>query len=92
MAAGITVTSLPDGTYSVEVEEGATTTRHVVTVPADLAGRVGAPAIDRAELVRRSFLFLLEREPATSILPRFDLDVIGRYFPEYIGVLRGRLA
>lgn len=28
-------------------------------------------------------MFLLDREPATSILPRFSLDVIGRYFPEY---------
>src|SRR5439155_312918 len=35
------------------------------------------------DLVRRSFVFLLEREPATSILRTFDLSVISRYFPEY---------
>ena len=35
------------------------------------------------ELVQRSFEFLLEREPNTSILRRFDLPVIGKYFPEY---------
>ena len=35
------------------------------------------------ELVRRSFEFLLEREPKESILSRFDLTVISRYFPEY---------
>lgn len=92
MAAGITVTSLPDGEFRVDVVDGAATTRHVVTVPDDLAVRVGAPAIDRAELVRRSFLFLLDREPATSILARFDLEVIGRYFPEYVDVLRSQLA
>jgi hypothetical protein len=33
--------------------------------------------------VRASFRFLLDREPATSILARFSLDVISRYFPEY---------
>jgi hypothetical protein len=30
-----------------------------------------------------SFRFLLEREPNTSILPSFDLPLIGGYFPEY---------
>jgi len=35
------------------------------------------------DLVRRSFEFLLEREPAGSILREFDLAVIQRYFPEF---------
>jgi hypothetical protein len=33
--------------------------------------------------VKRSFQFLLEREPKESILAEFDLRVIGRYFEEY---------
>jgi hypothetical protein len=41
----------------------------------------GAP--DPTDLVKRSFAFLLEREPPGSILRSFDLPVIGRYFPEY---------
>ena len=41
----------------------------------------GATAPD--ELVRRSFQFLLERESRQSILAAFDLQLIGRYFPEY---------
>jgi hypothetical protein len=36
-----------------------------------------------SEVVRQSFEFLLEREPASSILPQFSLDDISRYFPEY---------
>ena len=44
---------------------------------------VAADATDPEDLVRRSFEFLLEREPRTSILREFDLPVIGRYFPEY---------
>ena len=35
------------------------------------------------DLVRRSFAFLLEREPKESILRSFDLPEIGRYFPDY---------
>jgi hypothetical protein len=34
-------------------------------------------------LVRRSFEFLLEREPKESILKSFALTDIGRYFPDY---------
>ena len=43
------------------------------------------------ELVRASFEFLLEREPATSILREFSLDVISQYFPGYPAQIRARL-
>lgn len=46
---------------------------------------------DLERIVRASFEFLLEREPASSILPEFSLDVIGRYFPEYEDELPRRL-
>jgi hypothetical protein len=36
-----------------------------------------------ARLVQRSFQFLLAREPLTAILPRFRLEDVERYFPEY---------
>ena len=35
------------------------------------------------DLVRRSFEFLLAREPKESILPSFGLSTIARYFPEF---------
>jgi hypothetical protein len=35
------------------------------------------------ECVRAAFLFLLDREPKESILRRFDVSVIGQYFPEF---------
>ena len=44
---------------------------------------LGLAGVPDDDLVRASFLFLLEREPASSILRRFRLDVIERYFPEY---------
>jgi hypothetical protein len=56
---------------------------HEVRVtPADLA-RLAPGSSDPADLVRRSFAFLLEREPPSSILRTFDLSVIGRFFPDY---------
>jgi hypothetical protein len=65
-------------------------TNHTVEVPAGLADSLGWGAAGDAELVRESFAFLLEREPATSILSRFSLDVIGQYFPEYLLEIRRR--
>ena len=92
MSAGITVTPRADGSFDVVVEDGRHRTGHVVTVPAGLAGELGATGCDDVRLVRSSFEFLLEREPATSILSRFGLEVIERYFPEYRGEMARRLA
>jgi hypothetical protein len=69
----------------VDVKQGGQNSQHVVAVaPADLerwaGGREEADVVD---LVRRSFEFLLLREPPGSILGRFDLSVIPRFFPEY---------
>jgi hypothetical protein len=88
----ISVQERSDGAFDVEVHQGATTTHHVVSVPANLPARLGAPELDRARLVRVSFDFLLAREPAQSILRRFDLDVISRYFPEYLEDMASRLS
>lgn len=83
--AKISVTEAGPGTFVVVVE-AQSTTRHQVDVEADYAERI-APGVEAAELVRRSFEFLLEREPNTSILAQFELPVIGRYFPEYERVI-----
>jgi len=39
--------------------------------------------ITKEELIKKSFKFLLEREPKESILTRFNLRVINQYFPEF---------
>lgn len=67
----------------VEVAENGSRTTHEVHVPAADLARLAPGAPDPHELVARSFRFLLAREPKESILARFDLGVIGRYFPEY---------
>jgi len=39
--------------------------------------------ITKEGLIKKSFKFLLEREPKESIFPRFDLRIINQYFPEF---------
>ena len=78
----IALKKLDDATYEVAVN-GSNPTTHTVTVAAMYAEKLTAGRITIEALVRRSFDFLLEREPNTSILRRFDLSVIARYFPEY---------
>lgn len=87
----IDVRRLDDQTFEVRVA-GRTTTTHVVTVPPGYAQRLGAAGVAPEVLVRRSFEFLLQREPNTSILARFELGVIARYFPEYECTMRAMLA
>ena len=87
----IAVTGLGDHRFGVDVTDGGTTTSHRVTVPATLIERWDLTEADEQAAVRESLLFLLEREPASSIMSEFSLTVISRYFPEYDGVLPGRL-
>ena len=62
-------------------DSGATT--HDVTVTAEDLVRLAPTGTPVEALVTASFVFLLEREPRESILRRFDLAVISRYFPQY---------
>jgi hypothetical protein len=89
--SSITLSARPEGDYDVIVDEEGQRITYRVTVPASLAREVGHPGVDPAELVRESFIFLLEREPANSILRRFNLEVIERFFPEYRAELASRL-
>jgi hypothetical protein len=76
----------------VEIAEGATSTIHRVTVPEGMLDELDLREVEAEDVVRESFRFLLEREPATSILPEFSLDQIGRYFPDYFRELPKRLS
>ena len=89
--AEIRVTRSADERFRVEVVEGAERTRHEVRVRAEDLRRYAGDA-DAERLLEASFAFLLEREPKESILARFDLPVIERYFPEYPREIRRRLA
>jgi len=69
--------------FLVLVRENETQSQHVVTVDDDYYQLLTRGKITKEDLVRKSFQFLLQRESKESILGRFDLKVIKRYFPEY---------
>jgi hypothetical protein len=82
--AEIDVASQGSDKYSVTVNEGGQETTHEVTIPTSfLSDRLKLESVDPEKVVRESFAFLLEREPQSSIMSSFSLDVISRYFPEY---------
>lgn len=77
---------------AVTVGEDAGATDHEVAVSADTLASLAPGAADPEALVRASFEFLLTREPRESILRRFDLMVIRRYFPDWEGEIRRRFS
>lgn len=90
--ADIDITPAGPGEFEVQVRDGDRETSHRVTVPESFMDELELPEDDPERVVRASFEFLLEREPASSILPEFSLDEISRYFPEYREELPKRLS
>jgi len=88
--ATIRIQSAGDSKYRVSVDDrGARTTHLVTATPQDVA-RYAPEGTTPERLIEASFEFLLEQEPASSILSSFALPVIERYFPEYPKVIRAR--
>ena len=95
MAAQITVETEQKGDAwecRVTVAEGKSQTMHTVVVERTYRDKLVGTGVAVEQLVRKSFEFLLTREPKESILRSFSLPVIGRYFPEYEGAMRGLFA
>lgn len=71
--------------YVFGVELVSENETHTFTVEAakEYVSTLTAGRAEPEALIRASFEFLLEREPAASILREFDLKVIPEYFPEY---------
>jgi hypothetical protein len=71
--------------YEVAID-GRVTTTHLVIVTDLIHESLTNLAISKEELVTKSFGFLLEREPNTSILSQFKIEEISKYFPDYESV------
>ena len=78
----ISITSKDQDTYSVTVTGGSTTT-HTVTISDQIHLKLTSGKISKKTLLEKSFEFLLQREPNTSILAKFKLEVISQYFSDY---------
>jgi hypothetical protein len=82
----IEVRRLGDGgplAFEVIVREEEGETRHQVTMSRETCERLTAGQHTPERALEAAFLFLLDREPKESILGRFDVTVISRYFPEF---------
>ena len=87
----IQITKIDETTFEVIVTSHSTTT-HRVTVLPSYASKLTGDKVSIESLLEKSFTFLLEREPNTSILRSFELNVIERYFPEYVSEIKKRLS
>ena len=80
----VEVETIGDDEFLVKVS-AATSTEHHVTLTDAYWEQMWNRGLPKKEIVSRSFAFLLEREPNSSIMRTFDLPVIQRYFGEYEG-------
>ena len=78
----IFIKELSDEEFQVTVN-AKNPTSHNVTLTDDTHHNLTNGKVNKKELIEFSFKFLLEREPNTSILSSFELNVISEYFPEY---------
>jgi hypothetical protein len=69
--------------FEVVVREGRSETHHCVTMSDAKSKQLTAGKHAPERCVEAAFRFLLDREPKESILARFDISVISRYFPEF---------
>ena len=72
-----------DKEFIVVVKEGDTKTEHAVSLDDDYYKDLSQEKITKEALIKKSFEFLLKRESKESILSRFNLRLINRYFSEF---------
>ena len=78
----LSIKKLSDDVFTVTVAETSTTT-HTVTVTDQSLYDLTDNNVTKTQLLKFSFNFLLDKEPNTSILLSFDINVISRYFSDY---------
>jgi hypothetical protein len=78
--------------FEVVVREGEGETRHHVTISRETYERLTAGKHTPERCLEAAFRFLLDREPKESILGRFDVAVISRYFPDFKREMRHYLS
>ena len=80
--SSISIEKRNDNVFEVTVTDSVTTT-HTVTVTDKSLADLTDNNVTKTQLLDFSFNFLLDREPNTSILSSFDINVISKYFSDY---------
>ena len=78
----ISINKISDDLFEVTVADRITTT-HKVTVTDESLTDLTDNNVTKTQLLNFSFRFLLEKEPNTSILSSFNINVISKYFSNY---------
>ena len=78
----VSIKKLSDDVFEVTVAKTSTTT-HTVTVTDQSLSDLTDNTVTKTQLLEFPFNFLLDREPNTSILSSFNINVISRYFSDY---------
>ena len=78
----IAIKKLSDDVFKVTVADSITTT-HEVTVTDESLTDLTHNNVTKTQLLEFSFKFLVDREPNTSILLLFNINVISEYFSNY---------
>jgi len=78
----ILIKKIDSNHFSIKISNNTITTHNIILDDDDYF-KYNLKNISREKLVKASFMFLLDREPNTSILKNFNLKIINNYFPEY---------
>ena len=78
----ILIKELSDNKFEITLNKKPIT-KHTVLVTDEYYDTLTKKKISKKKLLEFSFQFLLDREPNTSILSFFELNIISKYFPEY---------
>lgn len=79
----IEITKIGEDTYQVGVSERGHRTTHEVDVSDEYWHKLVGGKINKEELLKKSFEFLLKRERNTEIIAKFSLEKINQYFPDF---------
>jgi hypothetical protein len=88
----IRVVAMEPEHFGVQVDEGDTTIAYRVELPNQLLDDLALIDVEPSVVVEESIGFLLDREPATSILDEFSIEDIPKHFPDFYDELRARLS
>ena len=78
----IFIKELSDNKFEITVNKKLIT-KHTVLLTDEYYDILTKKKISKKTLLEYSFQLLLDREPNTSILWSFELNIISKYFPEY---------
>ena len=80
--SSIKIIELEKDQFSVEVIDKETTF-HKVIISDKIHQNLTGGKVSKTQLLEKSFEFLLEREPNTSILTNFEIQLISNYLSDY---------